>query len=466
MLFRRTGGKQPRGGVSRAVLASLPGPVEVQIVGESFHLEAIERVVSNSIAGSQLTAVLVPEPGNPHDRHAVAVYVADEHVGFLSRETAPRVRSALVAFGRTYRGQLVSCPAEIRRSNEGMPHVVAWLDPFPLGLRPEVFDAVPSRDVVLSELLRRLDQPQPRLTGTDRHARSDLVAAEKQCADIDADYDRDPQAWPMIEAIFRRLADRFGQAGDPAITAAWLNVGRAVRYQRGRRDDALAAFVEALFWARGNAEAWSELVDMASLTPDVPSLVELFARVPFGTRRGVLRELLIVSHGHDRLGRMSPEAGQLLRQQLLGVAEAHGDNATLAILTGRAGLDAERAGDIGMAVNLWRRAVSAGSTDAKIAERLSSWLVKHREYHEAAQVLRQALAVRPRAEVAERMQRRLARCERQLAQGARLCAWSGPALTHGGAARVSAGPASACQAIRPAYRRVNPSLVLAVMITS
>jgi tetratricopeptide (TPR) repeat protein len=395
------------------------------VLGESFHLEAIERVVSSSSPDSPLTAVLVPEPDNPHDRHAVAVYVADEHVGFLSRETAPRVRSALVAFGRTYRGHLVSCPAEIRRRNDGMPHVVAWLDPFPLGLRPQVFDTVPRRDVVLSELLRRLDKPQPRPNGTDQQARSDLVAAEKQRADIDAAYEGDPRAWLMIEAIFRRLADRFGQAGDPLITAAWLNVGRCVRYQRGRRDDALAAFVEALFWERRNAEAWSELVEMASFTPDVPTLVELFARVPFGNRPGVLRELLIVSHGHDRLGRMSPEAGQLLRQQLLVAAEAHGDNATLAILTGRAGLDAEKAGDIGMAVNMWRRAVSAGSTDAKVAERLSSWLVKQREYNEATRVLRQALAVRPRADVAEGMQRRLARCERELAQGARLCAAPG-----------------------------------------
>jgi tetratricopeptide (TPR) repeat protein len=422
--FRRTGDGLPRS-LSRAVLAFLPGPVEVRVVGESFHLEAIERVATYSSPGSPLTAVLVPEQDNPYDRHAVAVYVADEHVGFLPRETAPQVQPALVAFSRTYRGQLVSCPAEIRLWDEGAPDVIAWLDPFPLGLRPEAFDAVPRQDDVLSELLRRLDQPQPHLTGTDLQARSDMVAAEKQRAEIDASYDRDPQAWPTIEAIFRGLADRFGQAGDAFIAAAWLNVGRSVRYQRGRRDDALAAYVEALFWDRRNAEAWSELVDMASLAPDVPTLVELFARVPFGTRRGVLRELLIVSHGHDRLGRMSPEAGELLRQELLLAAEAQGDNATVAILTGRAGLDADQAGDIGMAVELWRRAVSAGSTDAKVAERLSSWLVKHREYSEAAQVLRRALAVRPRAEVAERMERRLARCERQLAQDARLCAAPG-----------------------------------------
>jgi tetratricopeptide (TPR) repeat protein len=400
-------------------MAWLPGPVEVHVVGEPFHLEAIEKVVAHSSPGSPLEAVLVPQPGNPHDRHAVAVYVDDQHVGFLPRETAQRVQPALVAFSRQYGGEYASCPAEIRGWNDARPHVVAWLDPFPLGLRPEAFDAVPRRPVLLSELLRRLDEPQPRLTGTDQQAWSDLVAAEKQRAEIDAAYDRGPHAWWMIEAVFRRLADRLGRAGDPRIAAAWLGVGRSVRYQKGRGTDALAAFVEALYWERGNAEAWSELVELASFVPDVPTLLELFARVPFETRPGVLSQLLVVSQGRDRLGRMSPAHGERLRQQLLLAAVAHGDKVTVATLTGKAGLYAEKAGDIDAAVGFWRRAVSAGSTDEKVAEKLSLWLVKHCEYGEAAQVLRQALAIGPREAVAERMERRLACCERELVWGAR-----------------------------------------------
>lgn len=400
-------------------LAWLPGRVEVQVVGESFHLEAIERVVANGSPGTPFTAVLVPLLGNPHDPHAVAVYLDDEHVGFLPRDIALRTQAALVAFSRKYGGQLVSCPAEIRWRNEAMPSVVAWLDPSPLGLPPEAFSTGPSRAVVLSELLHRLDRPQPRLTGADHQARSDLVAAERQLADVDADYDRAPHAWLVTEAIFRRLVDRLGQAGDPLVAAAWLGVGRSVRFQKGRGRDALAAFVEGLFWDRGNAKAWSEVVEMASLDPDVPTLIKLFARVPFATRPGVLSQLLSVSQGRDRIGRMRPEAGERLRMQLLHAAAANGDNVTVATLTGIAGLEAQKAGDIDMAVGFWRHAVSAGSTDEKVAERLSIWLVKHCEYCEAAHVLRQALAVRPRTDVAERMERRLARCERELVRGTR-----------------------------------------------
>ena len=117
---------------------------------------------------------------------------------------------------------------------------------------------------------------------------------------------------------------------------------------------------------------------------------------------------------------MNPAAGEELRQRLLLAAEAHGDMATVATLVGKAGLDAEKAGDVGTAVGLWRRAVSAGSTDEKVADRLTVRLVKQHEYDEAARVLRQALASRPQsADVGLRMERRLARCERELAQGAR-----------------------------------------------
>ena len=246
VLFRRKDHARPRG-VSPAPLAWLPGRVEVQVVGESFHLEAIARAETHRSPGSPLTAVLAPESDNKHDRHAVAVYVNGEHVGFLSREIAPWVQSALLAFSRRYQGKLASCPAGVRWSNEGMPEVVLWLDPSPLGLPPEAFDNIAKPPMTLSELLSRLDQPQPQMTGADRQSRADLLAAEKQRADIDADRDRGPQTWPTVEAIFRPLAERLERARDPFTSAAWLGVGRSVRYQRGRRGDALAALSRRCF---------------------------------------------------------------------------------------------------------------------------------------------------------------------------------------------------------------------------
>jgi hypothetical protein len=396
----------------RDQLVWLPGRIEVQVAGESFHQDAIETVEGRRSPDSPLPAVLVPEPGNPHDSHAVAVYVDGEHVGFLPRHVAAKVQSALVTFGRAQGGRLVSCPAEIRWHDVG-PQVVLLLDPEALGLQPEAFDVVPDLAAAIARLLTRLDQPEPPLTGADQHARSALAEAEERRAEVEGNYDRRPGDWPQVESVFRSLVIRFSKAHDPLISEAWLGVGRATRYQRARRDDTLGALVEALYWGRSNAGAWSDLIEFASAAPHAPTLLALFARIPHEVRGSVLDQLLYMSRGHDRLGRMSPAAGVQLREGLLQVAEAQGDMATVATLTGRAGLEAEKAGDLGSAVGCWRRAVAAGSTDAKVADRFSIWLVKQHQYEESALVLRQALTVRPQpVEVAERMRRRLARCQR------------------------------------------------------
>jgi hypothetical protein len=94
----------------------------------------------------------------------------------------------------------------------------------------------------------------------------------------------------------------------------------ATRYQRGHRDMMLEAAVEALHWDRANEGAWSELIDMASAAPHVPTLMALFERVPLDCRPPVLRTLITLSQGHDRRGNMSPEAGKRLRGELLAFA--------------------------------------------------------------------------------------------------------------------------------------------------
>ena len=149
----------------------------------------------------------------------------------------------------------------------------------------------------------------------------------------------------------------------------------------------------------------------------MPTLLALFTRIPFEARAGVLDALLTISHGHDRMGRLSTAAGERLREGLLQVAESQRDAGTIATLAGNAGLAAEKAGDLPTAVGSWRRAIAAGSTDEKVVDRLTIWLVKQHEYSEAIRALRQSLAAGPySAEVAERMRRRLTRCERNLAE--------------------------------------------------
>jgi hypothetical protein len=235
-------------------------------------------------------AVLVPDTANAYDPNAMAVYVNDQHVGFLPRSLAWRLRPALAAFSHAHRGCLVACAAEIRWHDIG-PQVILLIDPQPLGLRPEDFEAAPEMAATIGRLLARLDQPSPLLAGIDASARSALALAQQDLKETDANYDRSPRDWPRVETAFQTAAGRLARASDPHVSAAWLGLGRATRHQRGRRDDTLTAVIEALYCARDNADAWSELVDLASAAPHVPTLLAMYARVPFETRSGVLQHL-------------------------------------------------------------------------------------------------------------------------------------------------------------------------------
>jgi hypothetical protein len=45
------------------------------------------------------------------------------------------------------------------------------------------------------------------------------------------------------------------EASDPLVSDAWLVVALATCYQRGKRDDWIAATIEALHWNIANTEA-------------------------------------------------------------------------------------------------------------------------------------------------------------------------------------------------------------------
>ncbi len=394
----------------------LPGGIEVRVAGVSFYPDAISAVQWAAPPGSPLVAVLVPEPDHAQDSHAVAVHLNGEHVGYLYRDVAIQVQRALMDFSSAHDGRLVSCPAELRIYAAVGPQVMLLLDPVPLGVTPQAFQHLPDLDATIQRLFPRLDEPVPVLTGVNMQARAALAAAEKVQVDIDADYDRSPEDEPRAERAFREVADQLASTRDPLVASAWLGIGRATRYQRDHRDEALHAFIEALHWERGNVDAWLELVDMASAAPHVPTLIDLLARVPFEIRPSVLDQLLTMSYGRDRLGKLSPATGENLRDGLLALAESQGDAGTVAYLAGDAGLTAEKAGDLDSAVRWWRRAIAAGSTNEKVADKLSIWLTKRHEYEEAEQVLRQALAREPQSPaVADRLRKRLTRCEQNLA---------------------------------------------------
>jgi hypothetical protein len=102
-----------------------------------------------------------------------------------------------------------------------------------------------------------------------------------------------------------------------------------------------------------------------------------------------------------------------LKRELRELCQREGDTHTLGHLAGQAGLRAEKDGDIGQAVALWREAVEAGSTDPHVADRLSTWLVKNQQLSEAVDVLRIALTNQDMpVQLGQRLEKRLARAQR------------------------------------------------------
>jgi hypothetical protein len=324
--------------VGRTLTAAwLSGPTEVAVVGETFYAGAIRDAELSVQRGRELSALLMPEPENPHDPCAVAVYLEGRKAGHLPASVARTAQPALLSFAAAHDGQLVACPG-IVRWHDRKPEVVLLLDTEPIGLPPEAFDYVPNLDQVLLRMLRKLDLPEPVTSGRDRQARERLADAEGLREATDADRDRSPGAWKHVERALRDAAGRLEAAGDPMASDAWTGIARSVRYQKGRRDDWMAAAVTALYWNRSNEHAWSELVELASAAPHVPTLLELFRRVPVPARPPVLAELIRISRSRDRLGNMRPTAGERLRAELADLAEADGDTASVAKLA----LDAKK----------------------------------------------------------------------------------------------------------------------------
>jgi hypothetical protein len=310
----------------------LPGHVEVQVSGETFHAKAIRAADRCTPPGVPDVAVLIPEPGNPHDHSAIAVFVNGFLAGYLSREIAGAVQPALTAFAEANGGRPVSCPAQIlwhEIDNQTIAQVILYLDPAPLGLAPAVFEKIPDIDRVIQQHLQRLDTPAPTMTGCDIAARSLLHVAEELRAEAEDDYEHRATRWPQAERAFRLAIERLEQARDPLAADAWAGLARSVRYQKGRRDDWIAAAVTSLYWDRSNKTAWAELVDLASAAPHVPTLVDLFRRVPADARPRVLTRLISLSRGHDRLGNMRPADGKRLRTELTALAEIENDRPTI-----------------------------------------------------------------------------------------------------------------------------------------
>jgi tetratricopeptide (TPR) repeat protein len=394
----------------------MPGDIEVEVVGEAYRRESVSAAAVDPGPNGVRAAVLVPEPPASKYPDAVAVYVQTYLVGYLAKEISNQVHRAVLNFAASRGGQLPSCPAEFYE-NFGGRQALLLLDPHPLGLPTALFSREPELAKTVERLLGQLDQPSPLLQGRHDAARQTLMAAMAECAaatDTQSD-ERPAGIWPRLEHTVKKIIHQMESASDPKMADAWLTLARCTRFQKGRRDDTLTAYINCLQSDRGNADAWSELFEYICTAPHVPMLVNLYQRVPSQVRPTIADHLLAVSYGADRHGNLSAHGGMRLRATLKNLAVTQQDQGTIALLSADAGRRAEKAGDQDTAIAAYREAIAAGSTDSKVADRLSIWLVKQGLYAEAAAALTQALQQPPKtASTRDRLEKRLQRCQRAL----------------------------------------------------
>lgn len=123
----------------------LGGDIDLPVVGESHH-EAAVLVAAGERSPRRLhqvdlsvTAVLVPQPENPYDANAIAVFVAGNHVGYLSRYVAQRYQPHLLALERRH-GKRIGLSGRITGavSSEGHGVLTVTLkhDPADFGFAP------------------------------------------------------------------------------------------------------------------------------------------------------------------------------------------------------------------------------------------------------------------------------------------------------------------------------------------
>lgn len=129
--------KRPRGELRGAPSIHWPakGKFDFEVVGESFYQEAIQRqfVVQNEVEkrGGTLVAELIPEDDNQYDRNAIAVFINDELVGYMSRDDAKSFRTRLSKHGIAKKAS--TCNALIQEHerssiNNGGSMYSVWLD--------------------------------------------------------------------------------------------------------------------------------------------------------------------------------------------------------------------------------------------------------------------------------------------------------------------------------------------------
>ena len=100
------------------------GTASLEVVGESHYQDALRLVLNDS--GPEVHALLVPEPENPYDANAVAVWANGHKVGHLGREDAevfqPIVQNLMDELGP------IAVGGRVVGGSKDKPSLGIWLD--------------------------------------------------------------------------------------------------------------------------------------------------------------------------------------------------------------------------------------------------------------------------------------------------------------------------------------------------
>jgi len=191
--------------------------VEIEVVGESYHQEVLERIAGPKAAeGKQhrVGATLRREPTNPYDSNAVRVEVLGQLVGHVARDKAAKVSAVLAQVGGVVEAQGLIVGGWSSAESEGSFGCRVWLsarDAGRLGLKPDRHIPTPklrppmAGEVRLSPALDS-DSRVSTLTVTCEEHYQDAIASTRPEL-----WNRD--YWPVLVAL--AIAERNPHSGKP-----------------------------------------------------------------------------------------------------------------------------------------------------------------------------------------------------------------------------------------------------------
>jgi len=224
-LFRRTATTQRQAVQPSSGVALLEGYETLEVVGESFHQDALWNLVGGrgdpaQYVRSEIVAVLTTEPDNPYDGNAVAVSIDGLKVGHPSREDARQYLPGLLELQRKYcrpvalRGVIVG--GGIREDGPGRLGVFLSHHPEDFGIvRPTLVASEPGIRTGLSEMLGSSAANYPdELARLSSLPKTDVAAipALRQLLTQETEPIRRHFVYAAIEARLYRCRDVFASA--------------------------------------------------------------------------------------------------------------------------------------------------------------------------------------------------------------------------------------------------------------